>query len=41
MSSLFLAPIVVLVLVTGIPDVSLLVTRTLVPVKTTYFHVTF
>ena len=41
MPSLFLAPIVVLVLVTGIPDVSLLVTRTLVPVKTTYFHVTF
>ena len=40
-SSLFSAHVVVLVLVTGIPDVSLLVTGTLVPFTTTSFHVTF
>ena len=40
-SLLFLTPVVVLVLVTGIPDVYLLVTGTLVPFTTTSFHVTF
>ena len=38
---LFLIPIVVLVLVTGITDVYLLITRALVPVTKTSFHVTF
>ena len=40
-SLLFLAPVVVLVLVTVIPYVYLLLTRTLVPVTTISFHVTF
>ena len=40
-SSLFSTPVVVLVLITGIPDVSLLLTRTSVPVMTTSFHVAF
>ena len=40
-SSLFSSCVVVLVLVTGIPDVYLLVTGTLVPFTTTSFHVTF
>ena len=39
--SLFSTPDVVLVLVTGIPDVSLLLTCTLVPVTTMSFHVNF
>ena len=40
-SSLFSAPVVVLALVIGILDVSLLLTFTLVPVTKTSFHVTF
>ena len=40
-SSLFSAHVVVLVLVTGITDVSLLVTGTLVPFMKTSLHVTF
>ena len=40
-SSLFSSCVVVLVLVTGIPDVYLLLTGTLVPFTTTSFHVTF
>ena len=40
-SSLFLNPVVALVLLTGISDVLLLLTCTLVPVTTTSFHVTF
>ena len=40
-SSLFSVPDVALVLITGIQDVSLLLTSTLVLVTTTSFHITF